>query len=271
MTYSRACLIGGTVTRIEVKQVGSPVAQELEIRVEGPPRSPYLEAESTRLVERLLGTQIDLQGFYQMARGDEWLNALAGPFVGLKPPRLGTVFEAVVNGIACQQLSLHVGILLLNRLAEACGPSVGGRGGPHYVFPEPRHVAGLGADRLREIGFSTQKTRALLTLAADAATGRIDLEALEHLDKEEALQALLKIRGVGRWTAEYALLRGLGRLSVFPGDDVGARAKLRTLLHYERLLSFDEVRAIVARWDPYGGFVYFHLLLNGLSEKGYLP
>ena len=75
---------------------------------------------------------------------------------------------------------------------------------------------------------------------------------------------------MGRWTAEYVLLRGIGRLNVFPRDDIGARKKLEHLLNLRKPLDDDGVNRILQRWEPYGGFVYFHLLLDGLSEEGYL-
>ena len=70
---------------------------------------------------RLLGPELDLSDFYRLAEGDPLLRTLAARFRGLKPPRFPTLFECVVNAIACQQLTLTVGIRLLNRLAEAHG------------------------------------------------------------------------------------------------------------------------------------------------------
>jgi DNA-3-methyladenine glycosylase II len=78
------------------------------------------------------------------------------------------------------------------------------------------------------------------------------------------------LRGVGRWTAEYALLRGLGRLHVFPGDDVGARNNLARWLDCRASLDYEGVRAAVRHWQPYAGLVYFHLLLASLAERGTL-
>ncbi|MEO8687895.1 MAG: hypothetical protein ABI611_06715 [Solirubrobacteraceae bacterium] len=76
------------------------------------------------------------------------------------------------------------------------------------------------------------------------------------------------LRGIGRWTAEYVLLRGLGRLHVFPGDDVGAHNKLRRLFDIDMALDHASVQQLVARWHPYAGVVYFHLLLDSLSQAG---
>ncbi len=75
-------------------------------------------------------------------------------------------------------------------------------------------------------------------------------------------------RGIGRWTAEYVMLRGLGRLQIFPGDDVGAHNKLRRFFDIDTKLDYDNVKLLVARWQPYAGMVYFHLLLESLAETG---
>ena len=71
----------------------------------------------------MLGLQIDLGEFYRLAAGDKRLETLVEQFRGLKPPRFPDVFEGLVNAIACQQLSLTVGIELLNRLARRCSPA----------------------------------------------------------------------------------------------------------------------------------------------------
>lgn len=78
----------------------------------------------------------------------------------------------------------------------------------------------------------------------------------------------MKLRGVGRWTAEYVLLRGLGRINMFPGDDVGARNRLALWLRRDAPLDYEGVKRAVRRWQPYGGMVYFHPLLAGLTESG---
>jgi len=81
---------------------------------------------------------------------------------------------------------------------------------------------------------------------------------------------LMAFRGVGRWSAEYVMLRGLGRLHVFPGDDVGAQKSLARWLGRSAPLDYGGVRKAVAPWQPDAGLVYFHLLLDGLSNAGVL-
>lgn len=96
---------------------------------------------------------------------------------------------------------------------------------PLCAFPRASDIASLRPHDLRALGFSSSKSSALLELASRVESG-LDLEALADLDDDRAIEQLQTLRGVGRWTAEYVLLRGLGRLELFPGDDVGARTNL---------------------------------------------
>jgi DNA-3-methyladenine glycosylase II len=218
---------------------------------------------------RLLGAHIDLTAFYRFARHQGQLGPLARRFRGMKPPRFATVFESVINAIACQQVTLTLGIRLLNRLAANYGPALPKGDEAAHAFPRPDDLAGLRPEQLRRLGFSRQKGHAMINLARLITEGRFDLDELAELPDAEALTRLRELRGVGRWTAEYVLLRGLGRTNIFPGDDVGARNNLRRWLHLAGPLDYERVRRTLARWQRYGGLIYFHLLLDRLEEAGY--
>ncbi len=77
--------------------------------------------------------------------------------------------------------------------------------------------------------------------------GQFHLEQLQDLDSRSAVVESLKLRGVGRWTAEYVLLRGLGRVDAFPGDDVGARNRLALWLGRDLPLDYEGVQRVVKR------------------------
>jgi DNA-3-methyladenine glycosylase II len=267
-TYRRVVVIGKRVTALAIRQSGSPAVPRVIVTATPSLRTAADRREARSVVERLLGLQVDLSGWYRVADGDRRLAELADRFRGVKPPRFPTVFEAVVNGLACQQLSLIVGLELLNRLAAVCDVRrrVGERA--HYAFPAAHDVARIAPARYHAIGFSRQKVRALLTLARGIDRGAVDVERLERDGDQEAAARLRELLGVGRWTAEYVLLRGLGRLQVFPGDDVGAQKSLARWLGRSRPLDYAGVGRAVEKWQPYAGMLYLHLLLDGLSKTG---
>jgi DNA-3-methyladenine glycosylase II len=264
-TYARTIASGDRAVDVEVTQAGSASRPALHVAVRGG-AGHVVRTTVTAALSRALGLGIDLEDFYRMARADARLAPLVDRFRGVKPPRFPTVFEAVVNGIACQQLSLTVGIILLGRLSERCG--LCSPGGTH-AFPRPKDIAALAPAQLRALGFNHNKARALLELARAVEDG-FDLEALADLDDQTVVERLVALRGIGRWTAEYVLLRGLGRLAMFPGDDVGARTNLARWMKLRTPLDYERVRQLARRWDPYPGFLYFHLLLQSLDEAGAL-
>lgn len=268
-TYRRIVVMGSHPTELAVRQEGRPTAPRLIVTVT-PPFRTELERQHVRsTIDRLLGVSVDLGRWYRTAERDPHLRTLAHRFRGVKPPRFPTLFEALVNAVACQQLSLVVGLELLNRLAVKCDVKrKTGDGGEHYAFPAPGDLARLSPATYRAVGFSRQKARALRTLAVGVERREIDLDRLTSVDDIEVTAKLRQLRGVGRWTAEYVLLRGLGRLHVFPGDDVGAQKSLARWLGRSSRLDYAAVQAAVEAWHPYAGLVYFHLLLDGLSRSG---
>jgi DNA-3-methyladenine glycosylase II len=216
----------------------------------------------------MLGLRTNLQAFYELAAKDRRLAPLVQQFRGLKPPRFPCVFEALVNAISCQQLSLTVGIELLNRIAVQCGPALSIGDYQQHAFPRPEDLLRMKAPTFRRLGFSYSKARFLLSLSREIVAGHLVPEQLQHRDNGSAVERLMSLNGVGRWTAEYALLRGLGRIDTFPGDDVGAQNRLASWLGVEGSLNYDGVKRAVHQWHPYAGLVYFHLLLAGLTESG---
>ena len=221
-------------------------------------------------IERLLGLRVELASFYCMARADSVLGPLSAHLQGVKPPRFPTVYESLLNAVAVQQLSLESGLSLLNRLAETYGKAVRMDGMLLHAFPRPYDLAGLEPAALRVLGFSLRKAETIIGVSRAVVDERLDLEGLEPFADGDVVSQLMSLHGIGRWSAEYILLRGLGRLHVFPGDDVGARNNLARWLGLKPPLDYDAVGRALSRWQPYAGMVYFHLLLDHLEAAGAL-
>lgn len=266
--YRRTLVQHGRPLEIAVLQTAPPDRAQLQVTARGAGLGPGVEASLRAILCCLLGLQVDLGPFYGLAATDVRLSGLAERFRGLKPPRFPTLFEALVNAIACQQITLTFGIRILNRLAERYGAAWSRDHRQVYGFPRPCDLAAADPDALRSQGFSHQKARAIVELAQAITAERLDLDMLASLDDATAVERLCELRGVGRWTAEYVLLRGLGRLNVFPGDDVGARNSLRRWLGLPDSLDYASVHEAVAPWQSYAGLVYLHLLVDRLASAG---
>jgi len=269
-TYRRVLVVQGQAVEVAVTQTGP--AESPRLLVEAGHTQPQKEVRAilTPVLTKMLGINAGLADFYRLAEADERLGPLVARWRGFKPPRYPSVFEALVNAIAGQQISLTLAIHLLNRLATSYGPVFPGAGEPLRAFPGPMDLANLEPEAFRTLGFSHSKGRAIIGVARGLTTGSLDLEDLENMEEPEAVTRLMGLKGVGRWSAEYVLLRGLGDWDIFPGDDAGARRHLEKWLKQDDPLDYEGVRRILARWHPYGGLIYFHFLLSGLAEDGHL-
>jgi DNA-3-methyladenine glycosylase II len=259
-TYRRALLVDSEPLELAVTQVGAASTPRLEVVLSGCYVPRFAEAAARSTLSRLLGLDLDLSGFYTRAVRDGLLNELAERYRGLKPPRFPTVFECLLNAVSCQQISIAAGLTILSRLAATAGAPVGHL----HAFPAPTDVLGLPPSALRAFGFSERKAETILGLARAAADGDLELKTLEELDDAAVVEALARQRGIGPWSADYVLLRGLGRLHVFPQSDVGALNGLRSFLAASGRA--EPPRAALVRWAPDAGLVYFHLLLRGLEQ-----
>lgn len=266
-TYRRVVSQDGLQYEMAVSQEGGMENPMLEVGVSSDKPDDAILEKATAALKCLLGTDADLSAFYHLAGSHRELKPLAERFRGVKPSRFLTIFETLANGFIFQQISLAAGMSVLNRLVENFGAAA--PAGAGHAFPSPENIAAASPEMLRSIGLSRQKGKAFSEVAS-GITGGLNLDQVREMGDEDAAVFLCRMRGVGRWTAQYVLLRGLGRLNIFPGDDVGARNRVKNWLGLENVPDYEVIRSIGASWYPYGGMIYFHLLLNHLAEKGYI-
>jgi DNA-3-methyladenine glycosylase II len=266
--WRRVLVIGEAPVAVAVRQTRIDAHPEIEVLISAK-RPQAVKADVAAIVTRMLGLDLDLSDFYGIASRDVHLCDLAERLRGMKPVRYATVFEAFANAVACQLVSLSAGMHVLNRLANAFGVRAEIDG--MRSFPRATTVARSNPDAMRALGLSRQKGEYLIGLAQLANDRKDrDFASIEHLTDDNAIARLSKIRGVGRWTAEYVMLRGFGRINIFPGDDVGARNKLFEWLGVTEAPTYDAVAKMLERWHPYGGLIYLHLIVNAVAGAGHV-
>ena len=257
---------------LAVRQVGPVDDPVLSVQLSG--AGPEAIPAATAWLTRTLGLDVDLEPFLALAARDPRLGPLVMQFRGARPTRYPSLFEALVNAIVCQQVTLSFGITLLNRFVQAFGVPVFDETAPSSgepaprAFPPPDRIAACAPEDFRPLSFSRQKGQAVIEAARAVLAGALD--KLETLPDDQAIAHLRTVRGIGRWSAEYVLLRGLGRTHIFPGDDVGARRNVQRWLDVEGTLDYDRLAALLAPWRSFAGFIYFSLLLRNLAERGLL-
>jgi DNA-3-methyladenine glycosylase II len=267
-TYRRVLAVDGKPVEVALTQENGIEMPVLRVTLNSAGERGNVPVEVRGTLEQMLSLELDVDAFYVLATADPLLAPLAERFRGLRPPRFASVFECLVNAVALQQLSLAAGLTLLNRLSRTYGASSSAAENHAHAFPEPAELAHVQPEAIHALGFSLRKATTIVAIADAALEGRLDLESLAAREDGQVVETLTQIPGIGRWSAEYTLLRGLGRLHVFPGDDVGARKNLARWLGLAEPLDYAGVQHAVADWRPYAGLIYFHLLLDRLAARG---
>ncbi|HYA34002.1 MAG TPA: hypothetical protein VEF03_00210 [Candidatus Binataceae bacterium] len=268
-TYRRTLSVGPICTSVAIRQTRGCENPEIEVVAGGHRSIRDLRREVESTIIRMLGLDRDLSDFYRVARADRRLSKLAERLRGFKPVRFPTNFEAFTNAVACQLVSLTAGLHVVNRIAARYGRIVGEDDSRSRAFPDASAIAAASADDLRTLGLSRSKGRYLIGIAEQAsrASDR-DFASIQELDDKAAADALCAMPGVGRWTAEYVMLRGFGRVDIFPGDDVGGRNSLCKWLEIDPNIGYEDVRRLMRPWSDWGGLVYMHLLVAALADRG---
>lgn len=238
----------------------------LAVTIEGDARDAGEHERVLALVRRTLGVDRDLTHFSRAAAGIRWLSPLALRARGVKPPRYPTLWEAFVNAIVFQQVSLNAASAIARRLIMALGTPLKTTDTPLYLFPSGERVLNAEDDVLRASGLSASKI-ATLRRAGDAlASGTLDEAMLEQRASTEAAALLRQLKGIGPWTATVILLRGLGRLDVFPMRDTSIARNVALVAGQMPL----DVASVLAALHPQQGMLYYHLLLARLEARGEL-
>lgn len=150
-------------------------------------------------------------------------------------------FGMLVRSIISQQISTSAARSIRGRLQELAGP--GGL--------KAANIARFTGDQLRSVGLSPQKASYIADLARKVNQGTVELRQIGRLADERIVEQLTQVRGIGRWTAQMFLIFSLGRLDVFPHDDLGVRAAIRDRYGLDDMPDKQTALAIAAPWRPY--------------------
>ena len=149
--------------------------------------------------------------------------------------------QTLVQAIISQQVSIKAAAAILAKVEAATGG-----------VRDPENIARTSDEALRAAGLSRQKIAYLRSLGEDVLSGRLDFDALPE-DDEEAIAALVHVKGIGRWTAEVYLLFAEGRSDVFPAGDLAVQIEIGRILGLPDRPTEKAVRALAEPWRPNRG------------------
>ncbi|HYB79593.1 MAG TPA: hypothetical protein VEG66_07550 [Thermoplasmata archaeon] len=219
-------------------------------------------------VRALFSLDHPIEAFYRLVRREKVLRGTERRFRGLRIPRDAHLYEALFHSILGQQVSVRAATTMKERLLATTGAFLAVDGVEVPRVPTPRELRALGVEGLRATGVSGAKSRSLLALAGAADAGTLSEDELGHQPLAAAVEWLDRLPGVGRWTAENALLRGVGRPDVFIAGDLGIRVALEEYGVLRRTASEERARAWADRHYPgWGSYVTLYLWRKLVADR----
>jgi DNA-3-methyladenine glycosylase II len=246
-----------------VERLGTVDEPELLVELKSNERISISDRKrAEEMVHALFNLELDLSLFYRKTREDKIMAGLASKLRGLKGPSTPTVFEALIDSIVEQQISLNVANRLETRLIKTFGAALNLGENTFYAFPTAQRLASATVQELRTCGLSVRKAEYIRGISKLIAHRKLDLEKFkDYKDAEEIVSELDKIRGVGVWTAELTMVRGMHRLDVLPADDLGLRRLISHFYCKDRKISGQEARRIAEKWGEWKGLASFYLIV----------
>ncbi|MEO7157378.1 MAG: DNA-3-methyladenine glycosylase [Vicinamibacterales bacterium] len=158
-------------------------------------------------------------------------------------------FEALCMSIASQQLSVKAAATIFGRFCDLFANHK----------PTPVLVMTLTDDQIRAVGFSRPKASFIKDLASHVLEGRLDLKGLKRQPDDEVMRQLVAVKGIGRWTAEIFLMFRLGRMDIFPADDLGLMNAVHRAYGLRKRPDAKRLREMGEAWSPYRSVAAWYL------------
>ena len=235
-------------------------------------RGDGLKAENgertRRSAKHILGSGRDLSDFYAIASADPRLWQVVEPLVGLPLFCTETVFEALTTLIIEQHITWKNALRSQQTLMQIFheGALVGR--GRVYKFPSPRQLAEASLEQLKPLKITNGRVNLIIDIAKSVGQGDLDLESFRWKTPREAYEQLMKIKGVGHWTASNVVARALGHYPYVSQNDVALQAAVK---HYffadEGVKSGDKVDETLGKYGDYAGLAGHFVLLCWVLDR----
>lgn len=218
-----------------------------------------LKAGALEYIREWFDMDTNLKPFYAMAKKDNLLAPLVKNFHGYRIVGQPNLFESLVWAVLGQQINLAFAYTLKQRFVEKFGESQEHKNQKYYVFPKPEVVALLTDDDLLPLQFSRQKSKYVVLIAKAFVDGEISKEKLRGLSLFDAKEKLMKIKGVGNWTANYALMKTFRYPDAFPLEDVGVHNAIKNQMGLKSKPSLDRVKKIFKKYKGWEAYATLYL------------
>lgn len=266
--YRRAIHFNNQLRLLKVESRGTLARPLLAVTLDDKSRATAAGMEMAEsFARRIFSIEHELKKFRAQVAGDPLMSKLEAAHRGLHMPRWPHLFEALVISILLQQISTAGAWTMKRRLVEKFGEILKTNDETFYAFPRADALARASIEDLRAIGLTGAKAVSIIELAKRVQEGEIDEDELKHVESESLIARLIQLRGVGRWTAEWALMLHFGRKGIFPAGDLALRGFVVKYYNDGAPMTEREIRTLAeARWNDWASYaaVYF---LAGMRSK----
>ncbi|MEI3605327.1 DNA-3-methyladenine glycosylase [Pseudogracilibacillus sp. SE30717A] len=202
----------------------------------------------------------DIMPFYKMGFQDSLLKQPIEKFYGLRNIGINDLFEALCWGILGQQINLKFAYTLKRQFVEKFGESLDYEGKKYWIFPSFDKIAELSLEDMADIKMTKKKSEYIIDVAKLMKNGHLSKEKMLNFDDFKlAEKELIRIRGIGPWTANYVCMRCLRYPTAFPIDDVGLINAIKLVNGMERKPTKDEIRELASEWKNWEAYATFYL------------
>ncbi len=218
--------------------------------------------KAAEVIKALFNLNFDPTPFYETAKQDKTMAKITQKLWGLRSPTTQTVYEALVDSIVEQQISLKVANTLERKIIKKFGDTLTVDGEIYYEYPTPQQVAAAPVEALRQCGLSQRKAEYIKEVSTLIAKRKLDLEKFKKYDgADKIIEELDAVRGIGVWTAELTIIRSMQKWDAMPADDLGLK---RVIAHYyrnDKHITSAEARQIAKPWGKWKGLAAYYLVV----------
>lgn len=261
--FHQVLRLDGNLVLISVTSNGNIEQPELTVELKSnnsiTPQDKQAAEETTRFIFNL---DFNLTSFYRDVENDPAMHQITQQLYGLKNPTTPAVFESLVDSIVEQQISIKVARTIEERLAKKFGDQLTIDGESYFAFPTPQNIADASISEIQQVGLSMRKAEYIQQAAQLIVNGKLDLEQLKNNPNPDQIIAELdEIRGIGVWTAELTMLRGMQKLDALPADDFGIRRVISKYYCGGKPIKTAEAREIAKAWGKWKGLAAYYLII----------
>ena len=243
-----------------VFELANKKSNQLEVTVlNGLPLQKSEKELLIRFIKEWFDLDADLKPFYTLVQKDTLLGPLVQKYFGYRIIGQPDLFESLVWAVLGQQINLQFAYTLKQRFVEQFGEKHIVANKEYYLFPTPHVVSLLSDQHLLPLQFSRQKSKYVVLIAQAFLSGFISKEKLKDLTFQEAKEKLMTIKGVGNWTANYALMKTFRYPEAFPLEDAGIHNAIKNLKKMKTKPSLVQVRRIFKKYKGWEAYATLYL------------